>query len=749
MTEDHVKPHHRPPRDTVIALNTKGLATTQTIFDALTAHDVGVVKVAAPTFDDNWDLLDCTCTPTSETRRLDPEGRCMSPGKHPMGRDWQKYATKSWKGAQVWLTVEGHSLGLYPLPGCRIVGLDEDIPETLDDVPDWESTLGDATSIGKRHAFFVLPPGFDATTLGSRWSGGDLLHWGVVRQFVAPNMLHPTGRRVWNGITEIKPISEKTLREIGALRSDGPPIGAHGKGAFIVIDGGETYEIPDSIPLGGRHDAITAFVASRWNRGLTYDEVLAEAKKELPPRFDEPMHERRFDFEVRHAWNTAGRKWKEPAGVTTGPIAVVPPPPAEDDDEPIIIDPLDVGTKTMAPVEPLDLDKMWLPSGLVGLMEYFTDLGDAPFSSLLLASCVTMSALVGPQPSLRWRGRNRAALFGVLVGDSNYGRKGQTLRLVERAFSQAEPLLREITRSGVASDVKLIDLLVESKTLTFGSMLIKQAELATVLTIAGREGTNMSAVLREIWDGDDVQTHSRKSGSVIARDYHVAMIGATNPKDLVKHLTAEDLANGWANRFLWFWSEPPRPVEVPDMVDDTLSPSLAKHLSSCIEYGRSLGKHGSLVPSSYTMTLEEDAAARLSALNAAVDKKPRHWVDILRQRMPHHAARLAMVSALFERRAVITLDDVGFGEAMTDYAVRSTRAVFGTRVSDPLAAMILTVLAQSPDGWLNTSTIAKACKVAGERANRSLDLLVDAALIVREKRSTAGAPALGYRRVDL
>jgi len=587
-----------------------------------------------------------------------------------------------------------------------------------------------------RQVYGLAPEGYDVTAIPGAWAGGET-------------------RRSENG-------EQNMVLGPWSLRKDGVYTPMEGTARSLAVfpvefldwlliearddEGGGVRKPPKDDDwtwddaMGSRHDHIKGRMRFWAGMGVHGEALISTAKAYIArhvipdtPRAGDP-DPALGDEEITRlaAWadKTIADDRPNPTITLSGPDGVT-------------IDPLDVGTRTMAPVTPLAVNDLWLPSGLVGLMAHLERLGDAPLSSLLLASMTTMSALAGPTPSLNWRGRNRASIFGVLVGDANYGRKGQAMRLVETAFSQVDPVLREITRSGIASPEKLIDLLVESKTTTIGSMLIRQMELSTVLTIAQREGNNMSSILREVWDGDDVQTHSRMKGSTIARDYHVALLAGTNPKDLAAKLSGDDLVNGWANRFLWFWAEKDART-FADTADDTLEPSLAKWLMGCIDLARTLGGSALIAPR-YTMELSPDAADHLRSVVAALDVRPRGWIDGLRQRMPAHVVRLAMVSALFDKRRIVTIDDVGLGEAITAYAVDSTRAVFGTRVDDPVAGLVLSVLAQAPDGWLNTSTLARACRVSGDRVNRALGMLVDGLLIAREVRPTAGRPAVGYR----
>ena len=107
-----------------------------------------------------------------------------------------------------------------------------------------------------------------------------------------------------------------------------------------------------------------------------------------------------------------------------------------------------------------------------------------------------------------------------------------------------------------------------------------------------------------------------------------------------------------------------------------------------------------------------------------------------------------MVAALLDMEREVSLDHIAFGEALAGYAVDSMRTVFGICVDDPLAMLVLSVLAQVPDGRLTTNDLRRATgNKDHSRLMTALRLLLVEGLIVREdKRSgKAGHPEVGYR----
>jgi hypothetical protein len=574
---------------------------------------------------------------------------------------------------------------------------------------------------GGLHVFYRWPDGIPVPD-------GNHLHGFVVRWPWKGYVVGPGSRINGKTYTDVGTSEIATLPLSWAVTG---PVRGSNEPLITVSGGSEPYLLPAEVETGHRHDEIAKFVASLWNRNISEPAVLGLVDLQLRPLFKEPMDAARLAEEVHHAFETAAKRWQTPAAAQS---------PLLQDQQGNPIDPLAVEMRIERP-EPLDPHAMPLPTGLALLLDHFKPLTDAPWSSLLLASTVTMSALAGPAPTLKWRGRHRAALFGALVGHSGYGRKGATMRVVDQAFGQVDPMLDEITMSGVASGEVLVDILNASKANSLGTALIAEHEIAGLLTIASREGSILSTILRKAWDGDKVESRSRAKGTSSAFGYNVAFLGGVTPVELAARLDSNQIANGWANRFLWFHSEK-REGGFNSAADDTLSTVAIDYLRDCITFARALSGPSVLIAPRFSMHLAPGAHARLDALAESLDVIPVGAIGSLRQRMPAHIVRLAMVAALLDQSAEVGLDHVAFGEAMAAYAVASMRAVFGTRVDDEVAQMILGLL--QTHGWLNTSTLSQITRKEPARVRHALVLLLDSGLIEREDRKTGGRTANGY-----
>jgi hypothetical protein len=691
-----------------------------------------------------WSTLDdgtCRCPKTAD---------CVSPGKHPLPTNGFKAATTDPERLRAMMSVPSEpNYGLvWPADSPLGVVFSWDI-----DGEGWQDRLNDLKA-----TYGALPPTKTTRTphgglhLYYRWPAGvplpegNMLHGFLVRWPEKGYVVGPKSRingRLYESVAG---------EEIATL----PPVWATGGGNPVTTSPlirvtGDTqgYEMPTSVGTGDRHNQIAAFVAHLWNRHNTRAETDALVRAMLVPLFAEPMDETRLREEIDHAWDTAERKWVEPAGALRDEPVVVrveATPAAEglhqsEAAEEIVIDPLAVEMRTERPAQP-DLQP-FMPVALDMLISHLMTVTDAPVTSLALTSVVGLSALMGPKPTLRWRGTQRCSIFGALIGDTGYGRKGQSINEVMTALSQVDPLLPSIRESGVASGESFIDMLSGAKG---EPILLVEQEMSKMLTVAAREGNTTSYVLREAWDGGPIATRSRKDGRVKASGYHLSIIGGTTPSELELRLAANDVTNGWANRWLWYWTEK-RPGGYDETLTNDVPQPIIDALRDGIEFARNIaGAH--LISPTFTMSLAPESTAHLRTITSALDVPAVGVIGALRQRMPPIAVRIAMVAALLDQSSVVEPEHLRFGFAMTDYAVESMRSVFGLRVDDPVAMHILDGLTKMPDGWMNTTDLKRWTGKDYPRVKTALRALMATGIVVCEPRPAGprgGKPPVGYR----
>ena len=226
-------------------------------------------------------------------------------------------------------------------------------------------------------------------------------------------------------------------------------------------------------------------------------------------------------------------------------------------------------------------------------------------------------------------------------------------------------------------------------------LLIMQPEFGGALQAMRREGSLLSSIMRDAWDGCDLSTLVKHSPSR-ATTPHVRIIGHITASELRYLLDEVSKANGLANRFLF----------------------------ACVQRSKLLPFGGALS----TDDLAELGARVGDALCAArgieeicwSDEGAKGWVEIygdlsaskpgifgmLCNRAEAQVIRLAMQYALWDGSRQITLTHLMAAQAVWDYCEASVRYIFEDRVGNPVADTILAALKRAHPQGLNRTDIS-------------------------------------------
>jgi DNA-binding transcriptional ArsR family regulator len=257
---------------------------------ALARAGFGIVEAYAPT-----DAGGCTCRAAAE---------CHSPGKHPVGDDWQKGATRSPATIAQIVRRRAGQYGVIPWPGERGLILDVDHADRLPvKLP---PSLRVSSRPGRGHAYFRLPAGYAARSLPATAAWGEIRVEGASRHVIGPWSRHAAGT-VYTPTGSPADIAELPADVLAHLFPPAQP---------TLMIAGPGYQLPDPGYTGSRYEAIRDYVASRYHHRLTEAELWAGVREVLAPRFAEPLPEagpdslrERFD----RAWHGTPAKLGPPA----------------------------------------------------------------------------------------------------------------------------------------------------------------------------------------------------------------------------------------------------------------------------------------------------------------------------------------------------------------------------------------------------------------------------------------------------
>lgn len=341
-------------------------------------------------------------------------------------------------------------------------------------------------------------------------------------------------------------------------------------------------------------------------------------------------------------------------------------------------------------------DALFGPAGaIIKKIEPHTEAHPA---ALLLQLLVGFGNVVGRGPFLLTeRDRQHCNLSTVIVGESSRGRKGTSWGQVRFPLEQADPgwAQNNIT-SGLASGEGII---TELKDAEDGEesppkdkrMLLTETEFGSVLRVMQREGSTVSALLRNAWDTGTLKNLANrnrdKSGKALrATDCHISMIGHVTKAELSKLLSENDSSNGFANRILWCHSS--RSKELPDggLIESVDFSTEIKMLKQAVQLAHQRGQ----------MKRTPEARDYWHAIYPTLTQDhPGRWGQVT-SRAEAQVVRLALVFALLDGGEHIALSHLKAAEAVWNYCSASAQWAFmESRFTRP-AVRILNSLEQGP-----------------------------------------------------
>jgi hypothetical protein len=184
-----------------------------------------------------------------------------------------------------------------------------------------------------------------------------------------------------------------------------------------------------------------------------------------------------------------------------------------------------------------------------------------------------------------------------------------------------------------------------------------------------------------------------KNNRAKATGAHISIIGHITRDELRRYLTDSEIANGFANRFLFACVKRsqilPHGSTVPQ---ETLIPLIQRLKDAAI-----FAKKQTTIPrNSAAQQLWASVYPTLSAGKPGL-------LGALTGRAEAQAARLEKIYAMLDLSPETTREHLQAALAITDYAAASGRFVFGDAVGDSVADEILRALRSAPQGLTRTN----------------------------------------------
>jgi Protein of unknown function (DUF3987) len=369
---------------------------------------------------------------------------------------------------------------------------------------------------------------------------------------------------------------------------------------------------------------------------------------------------------------------------------------------------------------------------------------EADPAALLLTFLAAAGNIVGLAPhAVADAAPHPARLNVVLVGQTSRARKGTAWAQVRNLLALVDPSWTTgCVLPGIASGEALIaevrdgtdneDLGVTDK-----RRLVLEPEFARLLAVAAREGSILSAVLREAWDGNVLKNRT-KAFPQVATGAHISVVGHVTREELLRRLTDTEAANGFANRFLFALVRRSKRLPEGGHLDPATLADLARQVGMAIERAYRVGiLHRDPDARELWAKAYEDFGDGSDGLAGAITARPEA-----------QTLRLSVAYAMLDGSPVITTEHIKAALAVWSYCETSALAIFGDAVGDPIADRLLAALREAPDGLDGTAQSAlfgrhaSAARLAQARA-----ALEGKGLIVTSSEETGGRPRLVSKAV--
>lgn len=327
---------------------------------------------------------------------------------------------------------------------------------------------------------------------------------------------------------------------------------------------------------------------------------------------------------------------------------------------------------------------------------------EADPAALLLTFLVYFGNLVGRVPhALVTNSRHGTNLFAVLVGRTAGSRKGTSRAEIEALFGRLDAdWLHACVQCGLSSGEGLISAVRDASVQTGKDgepvlvqegvsdkrLVVVEEEFCGPIKIMGREGNTLSAVVRQAWDGHTLGTMTRSS-PLRATGPHISILGHTTQDELLKYLSESEMANGFANRFLWACVK---------------RSQLLPHGGERVEYGNIVGRLQAAVHCARSLEkpLRRDPAAndRWALAYRALAREQAGLYGGVTSRAEAQCLRLSLLYALLDADPVVRVAHLEAALALWQYCADSARYIFGTSTGNSKADKVLDALRANPAG---------------------------------------------------
>ena len=341
--------------------------------------------------------------------------------------------------------------------------------------------------------------------------------------------------------------------------------------------------------------------------------------------------------------------------------------------------------------------------GLIGdFLQGVSPLTEATEPAMLAHLLPAIGMLVGPKPHTHSGGRQPARLNSVVVGPSGTGRKGTASGIIANMMKAVdEEFWNNQHVSGLSSGEGLINKLADywetdkdgnkEKITVEKRLFVLEPEFSRVLAQIRREGNILSQIVRDAYDSGDLCTLTVNAR--VANATHVAIVGHITPEELAQRFNHIEMANGFGNRFMWFYTKSENMIVDLEPIPDEHTQPMEKRLRTLYDKANKLKR-----PMRVKLTKQAKELWH-HIYEETWEEKP-GMVGCMTARNSVAIMRSALVYCLFDtwknKAPTMNLKHLEAGQAVCQYSQATVEQLFDNTVYDPLAVRALELLANGP-----------------------------------------------------
>jgi hypothetical protein len=322
---------------------------------------------------------------------------------------------------------------------------------------------------------------------------------------------------------------------------------------------------------------------------------------------------------------------------------------------------------------------------------------EADPAAVLVQFLAAFGNAVGLSPYYQVEGdKHRAKLFVVTSGATSKGRKGTALGRIRQLMAIADPdWERDNIQTGLSSGEGVIfhvrdpisTLGKDGKTeqvdagVTDKRLMLVTEEFAGTLRVMERAGNTLSPVLRDAWGTSKLQTLTKNS-PIKATDSHISIIGHVTDDELRAVLTKVEMANGFANRFLFARVKRSKLLPHGGHLDFATLQELGEQVAERLTQARTLGR----------ITMTDAAAEAWEKTYPSLSGDRPGLLGAVLGRAEAQVIRLALIYALLDNKTQIDLPHLRAALAVWGFCEDSATQIWGDMIGDDVSDTIFAAL---------------------------------------------------------